>query len=115
MAWDLLRSALRRAGPAMWWRPVHGPAFGLFGRYGRYDSFSLDGNHVLRLISRLMPDGLRPGIAPIPRMPAPLPASIWMTWRSSSDRCEYTSPIGATSLRTGFLGNFQSNGCCTFI
>ena len=48
-------------------------------------------------------------------MLAPLPTSIWMTWRSSSDRCEYTSPIGATSLRTGFLGNFQSNGCCTFI
>ena len=84
-------------------------------RYGRYDSFSLDGNHVLRLISRLMLDGLRPSIAPIPRMLAPLPTSIWMTWRSSSDRCEYTSPIGATSLRTGFLGNFQSNGCCTFI
>ena len=70
---------------------------------------------MLRLISRLMLDGLRPSIAPIPRMLAPLPTSIWMTWRSSSDRCEYTSPIGATSLRTGFLGNFQSNGCCTFI
>lgn len=35
----------------------HGPAFSLFGRYGRYDSFSLDGNHVLRLTSRLMLDG----------------------------------------------------------
>ena len=34
--------------------------------------------------------------------------------RSSSDRCEYTFPIGATSLRTGYLDNLQSNGCCTF-
>ena len=34
--------------------------------------------------------------------------------RSSSDRCEYTSPIGATSLRTGYPDNLQSNGCCTF-
>ena len=34
--------------------------------------------------------------------------------RSSSDRCEYTFPIGATSPRTGFLDNLQSNGCCTF-
>ena len=32
----------------------------------------------------------------------PLPTSIWMTWRSSSDRCEYTSPIGATSLPDWF-------------
>ncbi|ERI83289.1 hypothetical protein BIFBIF_00968 [Bifidobacterium bifidum ATCC 29521 = JCM 1255 = DSM 20456] len=47
-------------------------------------------------------------------MPAPLPISIRMTWRSSSDRREHAHPIGATSLRTGYLDNLQSNGCCTF-
>ena len=90
------------------------PVFRRFGRYGRQDSLSLDGNHVLRLISLLMPDGLRHGKRAIFLTPVPLPTSIWMTWRSSSDRCEYTFPIGATSLRTGYLDNLQSNGCCTF-
>ena len=72
------------------------------------------GTHVLRLASPPAVEALRPGIRPIPRMPAPLPISIWMTRRSPSDRREYTSPIGATSLRTGYPDNLQSNGCCTF-
>lgn len=91
------------------------PVLRRLGWYGRYDPFSLDGNHVLRLISLLMVDALRPSIVAIARMPVPLPISIWMTWRSSCDRCEYTAPIGATSFRTGFLDNYQSTGCCTFI
>ena len=70
---------------------------------------------MLRLISLLTVEALRPGIRPILRMLVPLPISIWMTWRSSSDRCEYAFPIGATSLQTGYLDNLQSNGCCTFI
>ena len=73
----------------MWQRPVHGPVFSRFGRYGRQDSFSLDGNHVLRLISLLTVEALRPSIRPILRMLVPLPISIWMTRRSSSDRCEH--------------------------
>ena len=36
--------ALRRAGPAMQHPPVHGPVFSRFGRYGRQDPFSSDGN-----------------------------------------------------------------------
>ena len=70
---------------------------------------------MLRLISLPSVEALRPSIRPILRMLVPLPISIWMTWRSSSDRCEHASPIGATSLRTGYLDNLQSNGCCTFI
>ena len=70
---------------------------------------------MLRLISLLMLDGLRPSKRAIFLTLVPLPTSIWMTWRSSSDRREYTFPIGATSLRTGYLDNLQSNGCCTFI
>ena len=93
---------------------AHRPVFSRFGRYGRQDSLPLDGNHMLRLISLPMPDGLRPGKRAIFLTPVPLPISIWMTWRSSSGRCEYAFPIGATSLRTGFLDNLQSNGCCTF-
>lgn len=85
-----------------------------FGRCGRYDSLSLDGNHVLCLISLLMVDALRPSIAPIARTPVPLPISIWMTCRSSSDRCEYTVPIGAASFRTGFLDKYQCTGVLHF-
>jgi hypothetical protein len=69
---------------------------------------------MLRLISLLMLDGLRPGKRAIFLTLVPLPTSIRMTWRSSSDRCEHASPIGATSLRTGYPDNLQSNGCCTF-
>lgn len=47
---------------------------------------------MLRLISRLTVEALRPGIRPILRMLVPLPISIWMTWRSPSDRCEYAFP-----------------------
>ena len=36
--------ALRRAGPAMQHPPVHGPVFSRFGRHGRQDPFSSDGN-----------------------------------------------------------------------
>ena len=32
---------------------VHGPVFSRFGRYGRYDPFSLDANHSPRFSSRL--------------------------------------------------------------
>lgn len=110
-AWKAARPALT----AMQHPPVHGPVFSRFGRHGRQDPFSSDGNYVLRLISLPTVEALRPGIRPIPRTPAPLPISIWMTRRSSSDRCEYTSPVGATSLRTGYPDNLQSNGCCTFI
>ena len=35
-------------------------------------------------------DACRPGIMAMRRMLTPLPISIWMTCRSSSDRCEYT-------------------------
>ena len=47
---------------------------------------------MLRLISLLMPDGLRPGKRAIFLTPVPLPTSIRMTWRSSSDRCEHAFP-----------------------
>lgn len=87
---------------------------GAHGDGGRRRSNSSDGSHVLRLASPPTVEALRPGIRPIPQMPAPLPIPIWMTRRSSSDRCEYTSPTGATSLRTGYPDNPQSNGCCTF-
>lgn len=73
---DRRRSALRWAGPAVQCLPVRGPGLSRFGLYGRYDSFSLDGSHVLRLASRLIVEALRPGIRPIPRMPVPLPTSI---------------------------------------
>lgn len=43
----------------------------------------MDENHVLRLISLLTVEALRPSIRPILRMLVPLPISIWMTWRSS--------------------------------
>lgn len=62
------------------------------------DSFSLDGNHGFAL--DLPADAGRTAlvsIAPISHMSVSLPISIWMTWRSSSDRCEYASPIGAVS------------------
>ena len=59
---------------------------------GRYDSLSLDGNHVSRLISRPTVDACRPGIMAMRRTLAPLPISIRTTCRSSSDRCEYTWP-----------------------
>ena len=88
----LRRMALRRAGPATWQRPVHGPVLGRLGRHGRYDSLSLDGNHVSRLISRPAVDACRPGIMAMRRTLAPLPISIRTTCRSSSDRCEYTCP-----------------------
>ena len=39
-----LRPALRRAGPAMQHPPVHGPVLSRFGRHGRQDPFSSDGN-----------------------------------------------------------------------
>ena len=39
-----LRPALRRAGPVMQHPPVHGPVFSRFGRHGRQDPFSSDGN-----------------------------------------------------------------------
>ena len=88
----LRRMALRRAGPATWQRPVHGPVLGRLGRHGRHDSLSLDGNHVSRLISRPTADACRPGIMAMRRTLAPLPISIRTTRRSSSDRCEYTWP-----------------------
>ena len=47
---------------------------------------------MLRLISLLMLDGLRPSKRAIFLTLVPLPISIWMTWRSSSDRCEYAFP-----------------------
>ena len=50
------------------------------------------GNHMLRLISLLMLDGLRPGKRAIFLTLVPLPTSIRMTWRSSSDRCEHAFP-----------------------
>lgn len=53
-------------------------------------SFSLDGNHVLRLISRLIVEACLPIRPAIRRMLVPLPISIWMICRSSSDRCECT-------------------------
>ena len=52
---------------------------------------------MFRVISRLMVDAFLPSMRAIARTPVPFPISIWMTCRSSSDRCEYTSPIGATS------------------
>ena len=73
-------------------RPVHGPVLSRLGRHGRYDSLSLDGNHVSRLISRPAVDACRPGIMAMRRTLAPLPISIRTTCRSSSDRCEYTWP-----------------------
>ena len=39
-----LRTALRRAGSAMQHPPVHGPVLSRFGRHGRQDPFSSDGN-----------------------------------------------------------------------
>ena len=86
------RMALRRAGPATWQRPVHGPVLSRLGRHGRHDSLSSDGNHVSRLISRPTADACRPRIMAMRRTPAPLPISIRMTCRSSSDRREYTWP-----------------------
>ena len=95
-------------------RPSTGPSSAVSaGTAGRTRS-RRTGTHVLRLASPPAVEALRPGIRPIPRMPAPLPISIWMTRRSPSDRCEHTSPIGATSLRTGYPDNLQSNECCTF-
>ncbi|TCF40383.1 hypothetical protein MCC10100_0418 [Bifidobacterium longum subsp. longum] len=44
------------------------------------------------LFSRLTVDACRPGIMAMRRTLAPLPISIRMTYRSSSDRCEYTWP-----------------------
>ena len=88
----LRRMALRRAGPATWQRPVHGPVLSRLGRHGRHDSLSLDGNHVSRLISRPAVDACRPGTMAMRRTPAPLPISIRTTRRPSSDRCEYTWP-----------------------
>ena len=88
----LRRMALRRAGPATWQRPVHGPVLSRLGRHGRHDSLSLDGNHVSRLISRPTADACRPGIMAMRRTLAPLPIPIRTTCRSSSDRCEYTWP-----------------------
>ena len=67
----LRRMALRRAGPATWQRPVHGPVLSRLGRHGRYDSLSLDGNHVSRLISLPTVEALRPSIRPILRMLVP--------------------------------------------
>ena len=86
------RMALRRAGPATWQRPVHGPVLSRLGRHGRYDSLSSDGNHVSRLISRPAADACRPRIMAMRRTLAPLPISIRTTCRPSSDRCEYTWP-----------------------
>ncbi len=95
-------------------RPSTGPSSAVSaGTAGRTRS-RRTGTHVLRLISLLMPDGLRPSKRAIFLTLVPSPISIWMARRSSSDRCEYTSPIGATSLRTGYPDNLQSNGCCTF-
>ena len=88
----LRRMALRRAGPATWQRPVHGPVLSRLGRHGRYDSLSLDGNHVSRSISLPTVEALRPSIRPILRMLVPLPISIRMPRRSSSDRCEHAFP-----------------------
>ncbi|ROT86734.1 transposase [Bifidobacterium mongoliense] len=63
------------------------------GRYlvgSRYDSFRLDGSHVLCLISMLTLDALCPGVTASARIGVPLPTSIWMTCPSSSPICEYT-------------------------
>ena len=95
-------------------RPSTGPSSAVSAGTAGGTRSRRTGTHVLRLASPPAVEALRPGIRPIPRMPAPSPTSIRMTRRSSSDRCEHASLIGATSLRTGYPDNLQSNGCCTF-
>ena len=68
---------------------VQGPVFSRFGRYGRYDSFSLDANHSPRFSSRLtvalsLPTSLAVSLALRPCSQCGLSIRI----RSSGDRCE---------------------------
>lgn len=68
---------------------VHGPVFSRFGRYGRYDPFSLDANHGPRFSSRLtvalsLPISLAVSLTLRPRSQCSLSILI----RSSGDRCE---------------------------
>ena len=68
---------------------VHGPVFSRRGRYGRYDSFSLDANHSPRFSSRLtvalsLPTSLAVSLTLRPCSQCSLSILI----RSSGDRCE---------------------------
>ena len=56
-----------------------------------------------RLISLPTVEALRPSIRPILRMMVPLPISIRMTWRSSSDRCEHASPPHRCNIPSDWL------------
>ena len=85
-----LRSALRCAARAEWnGTDVHGPVFSRRGRYGRYDSFSLDANHGPRFSSRLTAALSLPTSPAVSLTLNPCSqCSLSIRIRPSGDRCE---------------------------